>query len=104
MTVTKTIVDVEKISLHGLFSSGDELFEYVSDSKIKMLSLPIPRQSIGVERSAVSLSKWHGRPAVNSTRKMRVPIKLNQYPKVLTCDSPCHIVIGTNELAPARKN
>src|SRR6266536_177527 len=28
-----------------------------------------------------SLKKWHGRPAVNTTRKMRVPLKLNQYEK-----------------------
>src|SRR5712692_5472079 len=40
MTVTKTNVDAEKYLFMGCYSSGDELFEYVSDSKIKMLSMP----------------------------------------------------------------
>jgi len=40
MTAAKTSVDVEKYFFIGCYSSGDELFEYVSDSKIKMLYLP----------------------------------------------------------------
>src|SRR2546428_10101915 len=40
MTVTKTSVDIEKYLFMGCYSSGDELFECFSDSKIKMLFLP----------------------------------------------------------------